>query len=229
MPVIKADGVRYYVAHVPMTPLSQLYLALLSGGFSITNLGARSSEVSGSMSEFEKSVRDQFGINSFAKEGEIKPVAGHLQYATYDEWCHWGPFDFSVAIVRDPMDRFAEAVYAQYEAHLRQTKQRHDSKLLTLFQAKVLGYLQKLYPKNQARSDNLFRPLANFILPQTRLYSHSLRGYQQLFDDLTIGNVDFEEGAVPPLTNAHLIEEAETIFADDIAIFKSLEKGNVSL
>ena len=220
---------RFYVVHVPMTPLSQLYLTLLSGGFTIANLGARSSDVPGPVSEFEKSVRDRFGINSFGREGETKPVAGHLQYATYDEWCHWGPFDFSVAIIRDPMDRFADAVYAQYRARLRQKKQRHAPELLSLFQAELLGYFQKLYPKNQARSDNLFRPLASFILPQTRLYCHSDKGYKQLSDDLHIGKVDFEEKAVPQLTNAHLIAEAEKVFADDIAVFQSLEKGNVSL
>lgn len=227
MPILRKNGQRLYFVHLPMTPINNLYLDLLSHGYDISNLGPRVGDIIDQHTGFSKSLFERFQIRSFQKEGEMERITGSMQFATYDAWCHWGPFDYSFAVVRDPMERFADAVKAQYRVHLSRNKIEHNSSVFASFQLGMLDYLRTKHPRKQSAFDNLFRTMMSFILPQTRLYDFSGNGLKSLADDLGLSDIHCRIDNSFVLTDTDLIDAARVLYEDDIAFYRENLTGGV--
>lgn len=219
MPILRQGDKRLYCVHLPNTPLLPFYCSLLSHGYVLSNLGPVTGDLGDQKAAMAQTMLNRFEIRSFQKEGDFSRVTSSLQYATFDAWSNWGPFDYSFAIVRDPMSRFSSAVNARYLQQLRKNGASHTDQAFAAFQRKMLDYLKNQYPKQQHAFDNSFRSMMNFVLPQTRLYSFEAGGMDKLRADL--GLESFEVGAPRfiALTDEQLISHAQEMYADDLALY----------
>jgi len=219
MPILRKNGQSIYFVQLPCIPINSFYLALLDHGYSISNLGPLKGDMYDQKTKFSEALYERHQIRSFQKEGEFKYLTGSPQFATYVSWCHWGPFDYSVAVLRDPMERFAAAVRAVYQQHLKKKGLEHGTAVFQAFQIGMVDYLQNRLPKKQYAYENAFRSMMPYLLPQTRLRPFTPDGMAQLSRDLGLPTIDYDYAPGLTLTFPPLLEYGRKLYEEDIAFY----------
>lgn len=157
MPIFEKDGQRVYFAHIPKTAGSAVYLMFLRSGWAISNVTTK--PVKGRIGLI---LWDEFGINPVPQQGGRHGYAYALQHAPAEIWQHWGPFDSSFAISRDPYARFESALRFRY------SKKRVRLRGFAHFRKRLLPQL------NRARAAGTlpayFRPQVAYLAPGTRVF-----------------------------------------------------------
>ncbi|MEO0343457.1 MAG: hypothetical protein AAF198_08465 [Pseudomonadota bacterium] len=157
MPIFTKDKQRVYFAHIPKTAGSFIYTLFLDNGWDISHLrlGAR-----GGISRI---LRKRYGIESVETPNEIEGLTKFFQHAEARHWQHWGPFDSSFAVLRDPIERCRSEVRYVYGFQKRsETIQEFKDKWLTEVRHKLI--------KDPDVVGGHFIPQVNFVSKDTQLY-----------------------------------------------------------
>lgn len=105
MPIFEKAGQRVYFAHIPKTAGIAIYVALIDGGWKISNV--QSGDFRGSTARI---LQEKFGIEQIPNKGRKFRYRGPMQHAPSIVWRFWGPFDASFAVVRHPLSRMRSSL-----------------------------------------------------------------------------------------------------------------------
>ncbi len=158
MPIFEKDGRRVYFAHIPKTAGIAIYVTLIEGGWTISNV--QSGDFPGSTANI---LRERFGIDKVPNRGRKFRFRGPMQHAPAIVWRFWGPFDASFAVVRHPLARMKSSL--RYLHALGHTDKPFDD-----FVRETMD-LARSDPDKIIRNQGIhFRRQSDFVRRSTRIF-----------------------------------------------------------
>ncbi|SFS07683.1 hypothetical protein [Yoonia litorea] len=150
---------RIYFAHIPKSAGSSLYIAFLDADWQIQNVRLMPKAGLG------PKVFKRFSISEFQIIGDASKLGRRsIQHAPYSVWQHWGPFEESFAIVRNPRTRYLSALRYQYFGRTRGKIE------FEVFRANTLALLKRGVHARRRHFDGHFAPQSDFVGPDTHIF-----------------------------------------------------------
>lgn len=222
MPILRKDGRKIYFAHVPKCAGSSLYNVLMAEGWHMANFGRPQGPLG--TTGTAKMIREQFGITDLQKEGDYSGIVTSVQHVTADIWGKWGPFDSSFALIRHPIERFRSAYSYRYVTEVAKAKLKHSAAILAEFHSLMAEVFVKELPGAPHVLDNHFRPMLDFLLPDTKVYALEHGGIEQLRADLGLSGLlphDKKSESYVDLS-PEILEFVRQHYKDDIEWFEEM-------